>query len=303
MATLYVSAISSTQVMWSVGSLQNPWNTNQYKQIVLSSDRRGTSEEGTIYEPSSIIQRMYPPNSTNTSKDTQSEVAGSGFSAGNQYHLYAYAKIFNDTWWYVDDISIIMPYPVPAHPSVSWTAIDATTIQLSWNYVANATEYEVSFQGQYYRTTGNSYVFYNLQPNTSYTMGVNAYGQGGWSGITWVYPKTPAVTLTKWKWTVNADANGDKVPGVYQYIITAKEWNDFDARINAYREAKGLGPYGIADAIQYGIFRDYQFNQAVDAINAMNPPIPPPAKVTKDVGVSNIIGMLNGLKNSLNSIT
>lgn len=82
--------------------------------------------------------------------------------------------------------------------------------------------------------------------------------------------------------------------------VSAAEWNDFASRIDSFRKYKGLGSYGFTTASSGGDFYYWIFNQAVNGISAMSPPTPPPSTVSSGQTVTAY--MLNGLRDSLNSI-
>lgn len=84
------------------------------------------------------------------------------------------------------------------------------------------------------------------------------------------------------------------------FNITATEWNRFLNAINSARVGKGLTAYNFTYASKGGDFYAYMFNQAVQAISAMNPPVPPPS--TRSSGDEIYASYFTQLKNSLNSI-
>lgn len=84
------------------------------------------------------------------------------------------------------------------------------------------------------------------------------------------------------------------------FNITATEWNHFLDAINSARTGKGLTAYNFTYASKGGDFYAYMFNQAVQAISAMNPPISPPS--TRSSGDEIYASYFNRLRDSLNSI-
>jgi len=93
----------------------------------------------------------------------------------------------------------------------------------------------------------------------------------------------------------------DKQSGLAFYL-TATEFIGLFNRINQFRQYRGLPnfPFDYSSVYSGGFFYAYLFNQCVQAILPMNPPIPPPSTVSAGQIIS--ASMLNGLKNSLNSI-
>jgi len=106
-----------------------------------------------------------------------------------------------------------------------------------------------------------------------------------------------------WSWS-STYTKGDP------FNITATEWNDFTARINDFRDYKGFSFYSFSALAGAGKNANAShFNEAIDAIDDMNPPTLPPS--TK-VGVSDVVNPSDAddvatddfdlIRDSLNSI-
>ena len=102
-----------------------------------------------------------------------------------------------------------------------------------------------------------------------------------------------------WSWTSTVSKGSKASNGTVAYL-TAKEWNDFTARINEFRAYKGLSTYSFTTVKQGGNMMASQVNQAVTAISAMSPPTATPATVSAGQQVT--AAFINGLSASLNSI-
>lgn len=94
-------------------------------------------------------------------------------------------------------------------------------------------------------------------------------------------------------WTIPKESGG-------QFNLTALEWNSFTARINEFRQYKGLGNYSFTQAYPNNNFTANIFNEARTAIQQMNPPTPVPSAAQKDGIV--YASLLNSIVTSLNSI-
>lgn len=189
------------------------------------------------------------------------------------------------------------PLPLPDTPTwVSYAPSSATQITLDWSTISDATYYEV-YNSITYETRKyyESHAYWDkILPNTKYGFRVrsgNNNGVSDWSG--YVYATTPYERPAEWLWTSSVSS------GV-SFKITADEWNKFIARIEAYRQYKGLSSYGFTKAVKGGSFTASMYNEARNGIYNMNPSITiPPYKNSGDkILASNI----NNLATSLNSV-
>ena len=104
-----------------------------------------------------------------------------------------------------------------------------------------------------------------------------------------------------WTWssTVASGATVGTYNGVPAYL-TAKEWNNFTARINSFRTYKKLSTVSFTSAVAGSSMTAAQVNSARTAINAMSPSVAVPAAVNQGQAIT--AAFINGLSNSLNSI-
>ena len=145
------------------------------------------------------------------------------------------------------------------------------------------------------KTHSNSVTWGSLNPSTQYRF--RARYDDADSGLSWyedIYVTTDSPPpLADWSWSQTFSA-GDEVTD-----LTASEWNSFTDHINQVRNYFGLSDYSFTlahsgDDITAGIF-----NQAINAINALNPSISPPSIVS--TGNTFYASYLTQLKNSINS--
>lgn len=75
--------------------------------------------------------------------------------------------------------------PPPSTPSgVHATSVSSTSVSLSWHGSSNATGYNVLVNGATKSSVGGTHdTIHGLRKGTRYTIGVQAYGHGGYSGI------------------------------------------------------------------------------------------------------------------------
>jgi hypothetical protein len=125
------------------------------------------------------------------------------------------------------------------------------------------------------------------------------------------YPAgSDSVNIRPYNWAWDSTVvTGGSVPTVYSgsgllyraKYLTATEWNDFTERINDFREYKGLSSYSFTTVFSDEPMVYTQGNEARSAISAMSPPTPVPSAIISNSGMTS--AFVNGLKNSLNSIT
>lgn len=89
-----------------------------------------------------------------------------------------------------------------------------------------------------------------------------------------------------------------KVSG-QEFNLTATEWNAFTSRINVFRAYKGLGSYGFTTAYSGSNFTAAMFNQARNAIAAMNttglPGVRSAGEVLYASYLNNLVSCLNAI--------
>ena len=124
--------------------------------------------------------------------------------------------------------------------------------------------------------SGNTAEFGGLAANASYLFRAISYKTASYGGYSpnsgyggWLTIKNEVALPTPWKWTTSQNSNGHKISGA-KFSMLASEWNDFSQRINAYRKYRGLGDYSFTRAYSGNTLYFYFFNEAKNAIEAMN---------------------------------
>ena len=134
--------------------------------------------------------------------------------------------------------------------------------------------------------------FGGLMPNTSYTANVSV--DGAWLGaITFTTEKTDS-RPSNWSW-VSTVGSGKTVN------ISAAEWNNFCARINAFRTYKDMSNYSFTAATQGADISAAIVNQAWTAINAISGHGTMPSKAVS--GGPMYASFFTGLASALNAIS
>lgn len=161
---------------------------------------------------------------------------------------------------------------------------------------------EVSFTGL---TPGTSYDFAGLVNYTEVNGGSNdAYIPDTCSTEEKPAPVRPSYFswlrgLVSSRPSINELASGWDIP----YYLNAAGWNSYTSNINDVREYRGLSRYSFTTAIAGRTeLSAAMVNQAINAINAMSPPISPPS-LTTSMSTPGSAALLNKLVDSLNSVT
>ena len=114
--------------------------------------------------------------------------------------------------------------------------------------------------------SGSNFSFtYDVAANTTYYVWVKSYA-GESSGYVDLYiepPEAAAVRPSNFSWTYTKTQGGN-------FNLTAAEWNSLTARINAFREYKGLSSYSFTYAYKGNDFTAVMYNQAVNAIKGIS---------------------------------
>ena len=117
-------------------------------------------------------------------------------------------------------------------------------------------------------------------------------------------PERPA----NWEWTSTVEVNAEvpltlEADGTYlAKYLTATEWDGFIARCIEFAKYLGMSASGSQISTTPGTNMEASdVNAVIDLLTIMNPPTSPPAKVAAGDVIS--AATINGLKNSLNSIT
>lgn len=183
-------------------------------------------------------------------------------------------------------------------PTVSITSISKTNNSITISFVGSDAHSGVSgfyiYLNDSYRTTvygtSGTYTYTGLQQGKLYKVSVKAFDN---SGNVSSEDYRNIQTSANFEWDTPKTSGGG-------FNITAAEWNRFLDAINSARAGKGLTAYNFTYASKGGDFYAYMFNQAVQAISAMNPPISPPS--TRSSGDEIYASYFNRLRDSLNSI-
>lgn len=121
-------------------------------------------------------------------------------------------------------------------------------------------------------------------------------------GVACQYCEVTTQRPSNWTWTTDVVKNKivNKYNGLPSYL-TAKEWNDFCARINAFRAYKSKSTISFTSVTSGGVMLASQIVKAADAINDMNPPSHISGTGGKNEPITAIF--INSLAAALNSIT
>ena len=115
-------------------------------------------------------------------------------------------------------------------------------------------------------SSGNNFaISYNVTAGTIYYIWVRQYS-GNSTGAIDLYiepPEAAAVRPSNFSWTYTKTKGGS-------FNLTAAEWNALTARINAFREYKGLSSYSFTYAYRGNDFTAAMYNQAVNAIKGIS---------------------------------
>ena len=115
-------------------------------------------------------------------------------------------------------------------------------------------------------SSGNNFaISYNVTAGTIYYIWVRQYS-GNSTGAIDLYiepPEAAAVRPSNFSWTYTKTQGGS-------FNLTAAEWNSLTARINAFREYKGLSSYSFTYAYKGNDFTAAMYNQAVNAIKGIS---------------------------------
>jgi len=119
-------------------------------------------------------------------------------------------------------------------------------------------------------TSANAnYTFTGLTGGVSYNLAVRAVDASGNFTETTRAVSTLSGRPNIWLWTTANDTNGNKISGA-NYRTGNTEWNDFTGRINEFRVYKGFTAVSFTQALYGSNFTATMFNQAKNAIGAMN---------------------------------
>lgn len=184
-----------------------------------------------------------------------------------------------------------------------------TWASFAWNAVPNATSYSLEiWQGNslavpgHYGFNDRTRTVTGLSPGVSYMAKVYANNDGGsgaavtfWFELGFSRPANFDWTKPKVKGSQYRIQNGR-----YIDLISYDELIAFRQRINDFRRHKKLAAYSFTPVFRNGDFTDDHYNELNEAIADMAPPTLTPGR--RSSGPVDMVGLLNGLRNSLNSI-
>lgn len=183
--------------------------------------------------------------------------------------------------------------------SVQWTASDNEELSYFHLFISSPGGTSLTLKATL-SASSRSYSFLSdangntLRPGEQYYIRVRAYDTNGNSSdsSTYVTVSRPRPSEFYWTYTKSSGVN---------FNLAAFEWNNLLDKINEFRIYKGYSPINTFDrAYSGGSFFAVQFNQAVNIINTMGPPVSPPtSKYSGDVIYAEY---LLRLRNALNSV-
>lgn len=257
-----------------------------------------------LYRSGSLVASAY-----NLSPDSRSYYFG-GLTSGTSYSVKMYSQRQTDNvveWVYPTTDSAPLPSP-PATPT-NFRLYDnqPASLSLAWNTVSGANNYVVevyhastgSLVWSNYNISGGSVIASGLADGVTYNVKLYASNLGGNSSPTWLY----AVRAGKnrpanfsWITTKSRGSSYNISNSKVTNLIAQSEVVALQTRINEFRLYKGLTATSFTSRTVGEVFTSTMYNQLSSAITGMSPPIYPS-------GSSNLIDLLNGLRDSLNSIT
>lgn len=208
--------------------------------------------------------------------------------------------------------------PPSSTVSFSVNATGATTLRVSWNSVAGATDYQIAYRPSasgssstvYKSVSGAAYTISGLQPETEYMVNVrahNSYGYGPFNTAGKTETTLPA-RPKYWSWTnglvaskpaIGALSPGDDIP---EYL-SASGWTLFVQNIkDVYNYRIGTSYSGSLSDGGNGTKKlsAAMVNQAITAIGTMTSTYLPGQTTSNTTNLS--ASLLNGLADSLNGI-
>jgi hypothetical protein len=245
----------------------------------------------------------------------------SGLTCGTSYEFYAYATPVGSTpkriptteGTYYSFSTSACPPPPDQPPSISINGHDGSNkVEVTWSasddkglrsnntfatYISGPDNTTLGFK-EY--TNNYSYTFATdgtgaaFQVGKVYLVQIGVYDNAGQSSIAQRYVTFTKTRPANFAWTIVKNKTDPPV-------LLTTEWNDLLDKINEFRAYKGLSQITtFIRASSNEVFTAEQFNQAVNIINTLSPPVLPPVTVAKDSVMSS--SQLNGLRDSLNSV-
>lgn len=258
------------------------------------------------------IQNIYGNQNYNI---TGTSFNANGLVEGVYYDLKLYAVNAGGnstpTWLYGKRAGIPLPDP-PATPT-NFRLYDNinNSLALAWNSASGASNYVIEvyhaatgniqniYNNANYNITGTSFLADGLVNGVTYDVKLYASNAGGNSIATWLYGVRAGKNRpANFSW-VSAKTRGASYSISNKNVtnlITRSEVIALQTRINEFRLYKGLTSTSFPSRTVGEVFTSTVYNQLKNAITAMNPPTSPSSS-------TNLIDLLNGLRDSLNSIT
>ena len=200
---------------------------------------------------------------------TSSSINITGLSPDTSYLIRAeiYDTETHEFLDYLQKSMTTLSLPKLPTPTLDTTQTVKTgnSISVTINSVTGATTYYARINGGTAQSsTGRTFTFSGLQPNTQYFIEIKAGGTGyedsNWAGY---YATTLAAEL--WEWWTPKEVDNLK--------LSPEEWLAFCNKINEVRVANGLSAYSFTTSPTYiaddKVFPVWVFLQAVNAINEM----------------------------------
>lgn len=193
--------------------------------------------------------------------------------------------------------------PLPSQPgTVSLTPSTVTEgrLSVSWGSSSHADDYLVTIyrnNGTYITDTATwstSTTFSGLVVGWTYYVTVvprNSKGNGTSRTSTNITMPAIAVRPDNWAWT-------SSVVSGYNINMTAQEWNNFTARINAFRGYKKELAYSFTPAVRGQPMAAKQYNEARAAISLLTT-----VPTSVSIGTTITAAQLNALRDRLNAVT
>lgn len=208
---------------------------------------------------------------TTTTTGSSSSKQFTGLSAGTRYRVYVEIwngeeQIYLDYLWKNFDTLSLPKLPTPTLDTTQ-TVKTSNSISVTINAVTGADTYYARINGGTAQTSsGRTFTFSGLQPDTQYLIEIKVSGSGyedsDWAGY---YATTLSAELWEWQYP--------KTQGV-GFNVTPEEWLAFCNKINVVRISKGLLAYPFTTSSTY-IGKDKPFYawiwlEAANAINQIN---------------------------------
>lgn len=224
-----------------------------------------------------------------------------GLSCGTSYSCEGQAEYPKDSGtWYSFTNSFSTDACAPVYPSPpSWTTTSTTTTITTYvTFGANTHHVKVDLPGASTPTltlySNGNVTHTGLTANTNYTLYIQAWDstETYGSGSQYYVVKTAGARPS------NFSGWGITVAAGQPCAITAAKWNEFTAKINAFRVYKVLSNYGFTTAVPGNDIYAWMANQLVNGMAGLG--VSPPATVSS--GQDFTAAWLNALTTALNSV-